>query len=300
MYGEKPNQRYISPLEKGDHPELDLSPFLDEEGIQQYQSMIGSIQWAVSLGRFDVTTAVMTMSGFRVAPREGHLERLKRIVGYLSRMRAATIRIRTDEPDYSGIEVQEYDWEYSVYGNVKEAIPDDIPEPLGRRVVLGSYVDANLYHDLLTGRSVTGILHFLNQTPIDWFSKKQSTVETATYGSEFVAARICTEQIIDLRLTLRYLGVPIAGSSFMFGDNRSVIDSSTRPESTLQKRHVALSYHRTREAIAAKILHFVHIDGVNNPADLLSKHWGYQQVAGLLKAVLFWMGDTADLIEEIQ
>ena len=45
-----------------DHPELDLSPELDEDGIAKYQSLIGSLQWAVSLGRLDITTAVMTMS----------------------------------------------------------------------------------------------------------------------------------------------------------------------------------------------------------------------------------------------
>jgi hypothetical protein len=56
------------------------------------------------------------------------------------------------------------------------------------------------------GRSATGILHFLNQTPIDWFSKRQNTVETATFGSEFVAARQCTEQVYDLRYTLRMMG----------------------------------------------------------------------------------------------
>jgi hypothetical protein len=63
-------------------------------------------------------------------------------------------------------------------------------------VILTHSVDANLYHNVLTGRSVTGVLHFLNGTPIDWYSKKQATVKSATYGSEFVAARICVEQII--------------------------------------------------------------------------------------------------------
>ena len=53
-----------SPLEKGDHPELDTSELLDPTGVQQYQSLIGSLQWAISLGRFDIATAVMTMSGF--------------------------------------------------------------------------------------------------------------------------------------------------------------------------------------------------------------------------------------------
>ena len=76
-------------------------------------------------------------------------------------------------------------------------------------MITTSYKDANLYHDYATGRSVSGVLHFINSTPVDWFTKKQSTVETATYGSEFVTARIAVDQIIDLRLTLRYLGIPI-------------------------------------------------------------------------------------------
>ena len=84
-----------------------------------------------------------------------------------------------------------------------------MPTPLGKHVTLTHFFDANLYHDILTGRSVTGILHLLNKTPIDWYAKKQATVETATYGSEFVAGRTCIEQAIDLRNTLRYLGVPI-------------------------------------------------------------------------------------------
>jgi hypothetical protein len=62
---------------------------------------------------------------------------------------------------------------------------------------------------MVTARSVTAILHFLNQTPMDWYSKKQATVETATFGSEFIAARTTIYQIIDLRMTLHYLGIPI-------------------------------------------------------------------------------------------
>jgi hypothetical protein len=64
-------------------------------------------------------------------------------------------------------------------------------------------------HNVTTGKTVTRILHLINKTPLDWYSKKQATVETATYGSEFVAAHMCIEQIIDLQITLRYLGVPV-------------------------------------------------------------------------------------------
>ena len=98
-------------------------------------------------------------------------------------------------------------------------------------------MDANLHHDLATGKAITAVLHFLNQTSIDAYTKMQSTVETATYGSEFVAARTAVDQIIDIRTTLRYLGVPIRDKSYIFGDNRSVDPSSTIPNSTISKRH---------------------------------------------------------------
>ena len=127
-------------------------------------------------------------------------------------------------------------------------------------------------HCLLTGRSVTGILHFLNKTPVDWFSKKQPQVETATYGSEFLAARICVEQIIDLRLTLRYLGVPIRETSYMFGDNETCVNSSTIPHGKLHKRHIALFYHRVREAIVSRMISFVHIPESQNLAYIVSKN----------------------------
>ena len=93
MFGEKPKELYSSPLDKGDHPELDTSDLLDANRIQKYQSMIGAMQWAISIGRFDIATAVMSLSSFCVAPRVGHLERCKRIYAYLSKTRHAAIRV---------------------------------------------------------------------------------------------------------------------------------------------------------------------------------------------------------------
>ena len=71
------------------------------------------------------------------------------------------------------------------------------------------------------------------------------------------------------------------------------------PQAKLHKRHMALSFHHVREAIVARIIAFYHIAGEINPADILSKHWGYRQVWPLLKAVMFWQGDTIDLVDEI-
>ena len=94
-----------------------------------------------------------------------------------------------------------------------------MPEPLGEAVITTTTMDGNLNHYLATGKSLTGCLHFVNKTPVDWYSKKQATVETATYGSEVVAAKTAPEQIMDIRKSLRYLGAPIGAKSFLFGDN---------------------------------------------------------------------------------
>jgi hypothetical protein len=158
------SQNVTSPLDKGDHPELDTPELCNEEQISQYQSMIGSIQWIVTIGTLDVHTAMMTMSGFCIAPRIGHLKRLQCIYGYLSKKRFASIRVRTKEPDFSDIPDAEYDWTYTVYGKIKELLPKDAPEPLGKYVTPSHYVDANLMHDITSRKSVTGILHLVNKT----------------------------------------------------------------------------------------------------------------------------------------
>jgi hypothetical protein len=298
LFGSTPKQNVQSPLERNDHPELDDSPLLEEDDIRKYQSLIGALQWVITLGRFDVATAVMTMSSFRVAPRVGHLERAKRICGYLAKFKHGCIRVRTEVPDYSDLPEQELDWSRSVYGDVKEQRAPDAPAPKGKLVRTTSYKDANLYHDLITGRAVTGVIHFLNGTPIEWFSKKQPTVETASYGSEFGSAKTAIQQIAALRITLQYLGVNLDTTSYLFGDNEAVVKSSTVPESQLSKRHHALAYHFTREAVASGMVKFYHIPGELNPADILSKHWAHSAVYPTLKPILFYKGDTLDLIEE--
>ena len=148
-----------------------------------------------------------------------------------------------------------------------------MPESLDKAVVNTTTMDANLNHCLATGKSLTGCLHFVNETPVDWYSKKQATVETATYCSEFVAAKTATEQIMDIRQTLKYLGAIIGSKSFLFGDNRSVVTSATLPHSTLTKRHNILAFHRVREAIAAKLMAFYWIQSAYTFSDMLSNHW---------------------------
>jgi hypothetical protein len=113
--------------------------------------------------------------------RVGHLNRTKWIYSYLIKMQNGVIRICVEEPDFSSLPSKVYDWEQSIYAGAEEMMATDYPIPLGKPVVHSTFVDANLYHDLVNGKSVTGIMHVFNKTLIDWYTKKQSTVETATY-----------------------------------------------------------------------------------------------------------------------
>jgi hypothetical protein len=115
------------------------------------------------------------------------------------------------------------------------------------------------------------------------FLRGKNVVETATYGSEFMAACQATEQIMDLQYTLRMTGIPIDGPAWMFGNNQSIITSSTNPHSNLNKRH--LLYHCVQEAIAANILYLIHIYGKLNPSDVLTKFHSWAKFWPLIQGL---------------
>ena len=285
---------------KNDHPEMDTSEILEGEMVSKYLTMVGQLQCLVALGRFDIHPHVISLSRFRAVPRQGHIERLTRVYGYVIRTKDYAIRFRTQEPDYSYLPEQNYDWTHSVYGDVKDIIPDDIPEPLGKSVTTTTTADTNLNHCLATGKSLSGCLHLVKKTPTHWYSKRQATVETATYGSEIVASKTASEQIIDSRLTLRYLGIPDKSKSYLFGNNRSVVPSATLPHSTLSKRHNILAFHRVREAIAAKLLAYYWIQTQYDLSDMISKHWDHPTVFPMTMKLLITRSDITPSLENPQ
>ena len=124
-----------------------------------------------------------------------------------------------------------------MYGEVKEFLTNDEQAPLGNYLRLTYYVDANLFHDQLNGHSFTGMIIFFNKTPVDWYYKKQNTVETTVYVPGFVSVCTCVENIIDLRNTLRFLGVLIRQKSYMSGDKNMLLTvTATRMPSYINTR----------------------------------------------------------------
>ena len=275
------------PMAEGDNPEMDDSPLCSPTEATQYRSLIGSANWIVTLGRFDIAFALQSLARFCMAPRLGHLERMKKLFGYLKHRPNGKILCDTSYPDHSQYQTpEEQNWD-DFYPDAEEELPPDMPKPMGKPVRITCYVDADHAHCKMTRRSITGIILFINNMPIRWISKKQSTVETSTYGSELVAARIAVDLIVEMRYALRMLGVPIDGPALLLGDNNSVVLNTTFPSSQLKKKHNAVSYHRVRHACAAGILRFAHVSSEENIADLLTKSLGKKAFYYLTKKVLF-------------
>lgn len=254
-------------------PELDITKELGPKMTSRYRQLIGILRWAVELGRVDIYYEVATLSHYLASPREGHLEAAYHIFAYLKSHHKFSIVFdpkdaSLDEKTFAAVGVDE--WK-EFYGDVAEELPPRMPEPRGNAVDITCFVDANHAGNVITRRSHTGILIFVQNAPILWFSKKQNTVESSSFGSEFVALRIAKEMLVALRYKLRMFGVPIRGPASILCDNQGVVKNASIPESALSKRHNAINYHTVREAVAAGIIRVGKEDGQTNLADVFTK-----------------------------
>jgi hypothetical protein len=260
-----------TPFASGYRPELDAMPELDEKLSSYYSSLMGVLRWCIELGRIDIVVEVNLLARFQACPRRGHLEQLFHVFAFLKKYNRSSLVFDWTEPQFDESRFKDCDWrEY--YPGAAEAIPTNMPEPRGKGVTTSClFVDADHAGCRLTRRSHSGVLIFVNRAPIIWFSKRQPTVESSTFGSESIAMRQAIELIEGLRYKLRMMGVPVDEATKVFCDNDAVVTTTTKPEATLKKKHNAINYHRCREAQAAGHIRVGWIDGINNLADALTK-----------------------------
>jgi hypothetical protein len=251
-------------------PELDTSDPLDPECSSFYQHLIGVMRWMVELGRVDIATEVSLLSSHLAYPREGHLEAALHIMGYLRLRHNSRLIFDPSYPKINKKLFPKYDWT-EFYGDVEEAIPPDMPEPLGKDLDVRMMCDSDHAGEQRTRRSRTGFLIFCNMALIDWVSKRQATIETSVFGAEFVAMKHGIEKLRGLRYKLRMMGIPLTGPSYIFGDNKSQVTNSTRPESTLKKKCNSICYHAIRESVAMGESAITHFKTGFNLSDLMTK-----------------------------
>jgi hypothetical protein len=240
----------------------------------------------VELGRIDIMVAVSMPSRYLASPREGHLEEAFHIFAYLKAHNKSAVVLDAATPLFDESRFVQCDWK-AYYPDAHEPEPPRAPELRGNSVTTTCFVDADYAGCRTTRRSHTGIIMFLQKAPITWYSKRQNTVESSTFGSEFLAMKTAIEQVEALRYKLRMMGIPIDGPTNVFCDNESVFKNTTKPESTLKKKHNAIAYHRTREAIAASIVRIAWEDGRFNIADVLTKLMPGPKLRELISNILY-------------
>jgi hypothetical protein len=250
-------------------PELDVSNELGLELSSRYLQLIGIARWAIELGRIDIHHEVSLLSQYQANPRVGHLEALYHVFAYMkSHLDIGCVAFDPKTPvvDESAFN-NGADWK-EFYREVQEELPPKMPKPLGQRVTISAFVDANHARNKVTRRSHTGIIIYLQKAQILWYSKRQNA---ATFGSEMVALQICKELIVVIHYKLRMFGVEIDGPANVFCNNRGIVKNVCIPESTFMKKHNAINYHAVREVVAAGILRVGKEDGETNLADQLMK-----------------------------
>lgn len=150
-------------------------------------------------------------------------------------------------------------------------------------------------HDLITRRSVTGILRLLNNTPVRWLCKQQMKLESSRYGSELVALCVSTKLILETRYMLKLLGAQIDSPVLMLGDKMSVVLNTTVPSSVVRKKCCAIIYHGVCEAIVATGLSFAKIPSTDNIVDVFTGLLGHQSWHCLIRDHRFWIPKTLEI-----
>ena len=191
-----------SPMTSTYRPELDVSPELSPADTSYYQSLIGVLRWIVELGRVDVCLECSLLSSHLALPRQGHLQQVINIFAHLKKYHNTKLTFDPSDPvlNYDLFEVK--DWTTSEFGHLqrKEAIPGNAPTPRGLGFVMHAKVDADHASNTVTRRSRMGFLIYLNSSLIYWCSKKQTSVESSSFGSEFIAMKQCCEYLCGLNI----------------------------------------------------------------------------------------------------
>jgi hypothetical protein len=260
--------RASSVLPSNYRPELDNSSLCDAELIHIYQQKIGVLRWAVELGQINITAEVSMLAAYCAAPRIGHFNAMLHMFAFLKLH--PRCRLVFDDSYVPIDPVPQEDFS-EFYPNAMEEIPPNAPEARGKMVQVIAFSDSDHAGDLLTRRSRTGVLIFINRSPIIWYSKKQSSIETSTFGSEFTALKTATDLVKGLRYKLRMMGIPLDGPAHIKVDNMSVFHNSTKPESVLKKKSNSIAYHYVRENVAAGAIDISHEPSETNLADMLTK-----------------------------
>ena len=204
-----------------------------------YQRAIGSLTYAATCTRPDISAAVSALSQFMSNPSETHWTGIKRILRYL---RGTTS-----------------------YGLVYDG--KDCGELYG-------FSDADWAGDVNTRRSTSGYVFRFGNSSITWCSRRQQTVAKSSTEAEYVSLSSATQELIWLRRLLSGLGISFDTPTTVYEDNQGAIDIAKNPKHHDRTKHIDICHHFVRERVALNEVAVVHCPTENMTADILTKGLG--------------------------
>ncbi|KAI2502403.1 hypothetical protein MHU86_12060 [Fragilaria crotonensis] len=224
-----------------------------------YRSVLGALIYAYVVARPDIGYAVTTLARFSDHPAKVHYDALRRVARYLRMTK-----------NWGLLYWRNKFLATLPHGDFQILTPDptlpDFPQPHSS-IELAGYVDAAHATDLVTRRSITGLVFMFCGGPLAYKSKIQSTVSTSSTEAEFLAAVHAAKIAKYLRSILSELGYPQQGPTTLFEDNAAAILMVNASRPTPRARHIDIQHFALQEWKAANEIVLSHIPGVVNSAD---------------------------------
>ena len=209
--------------------------------LRLYQSMVGSLNYLMTVARPDIAHAVGVVSRYSANPNQRHMDAVRRVYAYLKKY-----------PDIGPI--------YSATSS------QSLCELVG-------FVDSDWAgcHD--TRRSTTGWVFTLGGCVIAWASRRQKSVALSTCEAEYIAAAEAAKEAIWLLSLLKELNVPgIPQDAIKLHiDNNAAMKLTKNPEFHARTKHIELRHHFLREQVLEGNIEMIRVDTKDNLADIFTK-----------------------------
>ncbi len=193
----------------------------------------------------------------------GHLEAIYLLYGYLKAHDRSTMVFDDEYVNWNDNDFSTEDWS-DFYRDAREKFPCNAPKPRGMLVQVNAFVYASHARNKHAKCSHTGIIIYLNKSPIIRYSKAQQTVETSMFSSKFIALKTGTKLIKSFRYKIMIMGIPLDRLANVLADSNSILKNCTIPASTLQKKHNSICYHYAQEVIAVKCIRIAFVPSSEN------------------------------------
>jgi hypothetical protein len=250
------------PMVDSNLPKLSIEDGAGPSGM--YQSMVGSLLYAVIMTRPDLAFPVQTLGRHMQASDERHINAAKQVLRYLKQTRELGIMLGATDDGRMDLTCNAGDTSIKLEG----------------------YSDSDWGRDKVTRRSTTGYLFFAGRGPVAFKSKLQQRVAGSSSEAEYVAASMATQEAIHLRQLLADLNQKQEGPTMIYEDNQGAIALSENPVHHQRTKHIDIRYHFVRERVESNEVKLVYVPTEDQLADLLTKPLSKHRVIKLRERVL--------------